>query len=180
MITGFAEEDEQSCEAVTSMKKYLSEDEYSEVKCNVGECLLTEGGSEEFMMETVAAQEEILVNEEGEDQFEELICETPIEAVKACGLQTEILCMSAGTVSDDEFLKECKREIALLEYLLENSEYEREIAEGRVHYSEQENIMERDGVKEILVDSLENSSENSLGKVNQHTDVLIEKEGISG
>ena len=83
-------------------------------------------------------------------------------------------------VSGDEVLKEWKREIALLEYLLENSEYERKIVEGRVHYSEQENIMEADGVSEILVDILGNSLENSLGKVNQHTDVLIEKEGISG
>ena len=64
----------------------------------------------------------------------------------------------------------------MLEYFLENSEYEREIAEGRVHYSEQENIMETDGVNEGLVNSLGNSSENSLGKVNQHTDVLIVKE----
>ena len=32
VITGFAEEDEQSCEAITSMRKYLSNDGYSEVK----------------------------------------------------------------------------------------------------------------------------------------------------
>lgn len=43
----------------------------------------------------------------------------------------------------------------MLEYLLENSEYD---------------------VGERLVDSLENSSENSLGKENQHTDVLIVEE----
>ena len=55
MIASFTEEDEQSCEAITSMNNYLSEDEYSEVKCNVGECLLTEGSSDTFMMETVAA-----------------------------------------------------------------------------------------------------------------------------
>ena len=141
---------------------------------------MTEGSSDTFMMETVAAQEEILVNEEGEDQFEELICETPVEAMGAPGLQTESLCVNARTVSDDEKIQQCHKEIALLEYLLENSEYEREIAEGRVHYSEHENIMETDGVNERLVDSLGNSSENSLESLDQHTNVLIEKEGISG
>ena len=61
---------------------------------------------------------------------------------------------------------------------MENSEYEKEIAKGRVHYIEQESIMGASGVSERLVDSLENSSENSLGKVNQHTNLLIEKEEI--
>lgn len=176
VITGITKEDEQSCEAVTSMKKYISEDEYSEVKCNVEECLLTEGSNYAIMMEIVATQEEILVNEEGEDQFKELICDTPVEAVGAPGLQTESLCMNVGIVSDVEVLKECQREISLLEYLLENSEYEREIAEGRVHHSKQENIMGAYGVKRRLVDSLGNSSENSLESLDQHTDVLIEKE----
>ena len=55
VIIGFTEEDEKSSEAITSMKKYLSEDEYSEEKCNVRECLLTEGSSDAFMMETVVA-----------------------------------------------------------------------------------------------------------------------------
>ena len=64
----------------------------------------------------------------------------------------------------------------MLEYLLENSEYEREIAEGRVHHSEQENIMGEDGVKRRLIDSLGNYSENYLKSLDQHTDVLIEKE----
>ena len=115
-----------------------------------------------------------------EDQLEELVYEPTFKTVELCDFETESLCVNAGTVNDDVMLQQCHREIALLEYLLENSEYEREIAEGRVHYSEQENIMEIDGVNERLVHSLGNSSENSLGKVNQHTDVLIEKEGISG
>ena len=34
-------------------------------------------------------------------------------------------------------------------------------------------------MRDRLVDSLENSSENSLGKENQHTDVLIEEEEIT-
>ena len=61
---------------------------------------------------------------------------------------------------------------------MENSEYDREIAEDRVHYSGQEqgNIMGADGVKEGLVDSLGNSLENSLESLDQHTDVLIEEE----
>ena len=84
---------------------------------------MTEGSSDTFMMETVATQEEIPVNEEGEDQFEELICETPVEAIEACGLQIESLCMNAGIVNDDEILQQCHKEIALLEYLLENLEY---------------------------------------------------------
>ena len=75
---------------------------------------MTEGGSHACMIEAVAAQEEILEDEEGEDQFEELICERPVEAVEACGLQTKSLCMNAGIVNDDEMLQQCHREIALL------------------------------------------------------------------
>lgn len=41
---GFAE-DEKSFEAIKSMEKYLSEDEYSGVK-DKGECLLNEEGSD--------------------------------------------------------------------------------------------------------------------------------------
>ena len=110
------------------------------------------------------------------DQYEALISEATVDTIEHFDLQTKNLCMNAGTVSDGEILQQCHSEIALLEYLLEKSEYDREIAEDRVHYSEQENIMEADGVKERLVDSLENSSENSLGKMNQHTNVLIEEE----
>ena len=55
VITGLVEEDEKYCEAVTSMEKYLSEDGYFEEKCNVGECLLTEGSSDVLMIEVVAA-----------------------------------------------------------------------------------------------------------------------------
>ena len=36
--------------------------------------------------------------------------------------------------------------------------------------------METDGVKEELVESIESSSQNSLGKENQHIDELIEME----
>ena len=66
----------------------------------------------------------------------------------------------------------------MLEYLLKNSEYDKEMAEERVQYSErvQKDIMEADDVGERLVDSLENSSEDSLGKENQHSDVLIVEE----
>ena len=61
---------------------------------------------------------------------------------------------------------------------MENLEYDREIAEDRVHYSgkEQKDIMEADDVEERLVDSLESSSENYLRRMNQHTDVLIKEE----
>ena len=48
MITGFTEEDVQSCEAITSMGKYLSEEKYSELK-NDEEFLLNKGGSDAFM-----------------------------------------------------------------------------------------------------------------------------------
>ena len=166
----------QSYEAVTSMGKYLSEDIYSRVESNEEECLLNEGSSNAFMFEAITGQGEILVNEE-EDQSEELVYKTIVDTVEHFDLKIEDLCMNAGMVLDDDILQQCHKEIALLEYLLENSEYEREIAEeGRVHHNEQKYIMETDGVKEGLVDSLENSSENSFGKENQHTDVLIEEE----
>jgi len=75
--------------------------------------------------------------------------------------------------SDDEILAKCQKEIALFEYLLENSEYDSVIVEEEVHYSEQEkeDIIRADGVEERLVDSLRNSFENS----NQHTDVLTDE-----
>lgn len=60
--------------------------------------------------------------------------------------------------------------------MLENPEYDREIAaDEKVQYSEREekDIMEIDGMRERLVDSLESSLENSLGRENHHTDVLI-------
>ena len=55
------------------------------------------------------------------------------------------------------------------------------IAKG-VHYNgqEQEDIIRADDMEERLTDSLgntlENSLENSLKRLNQHTDVVIEKE----
>lgn len=72
----------------------------------------------------------------------------------------------------------CQREIELLEYLLENLEYDSVIVEEAVHYSgqEQKDIIEVDGVEERLADSFEIPLENSLERWNQHTDVLIEKE----
>ena len=64
MITGFAEEAEQSFEAVKSMVEYLSEDKYSEVEINDEECLSNKGSSDAFIFEAVTAQEEFLVKEE--------------------------------------------------------------------------------------------------------------------
>ena len=76
------------------------------------------------------------MNEE-EDQLEELAYKPIVETVELCNFQTEDLCVSAGTVSDSEMLHQCQKEIALLEYLLVNFEYDREIvAEERVQYSE--------------------------------------------
>ena len=85
---------------------------------------------------------------EGEEiQSEALICEATVETVEHCNFQIKNLCINADIFSDDEVLMECQKEIALLEYLLENSEYDREIAKGRVHFSGYENIMETDDVK---------------------------------
>jgi len=76
----------------------------------------------------------------------------------------------------------CHREIELLEYLLGNSEYDSVIAEEGVHYNgqEQKDIIRADDVEGRLTNSLErtleNSFENSLKRLNQHTDVLIEEE----
>ena len=64
---------------------------------------------------------------------EALICEATVETIELCDLQDKNLCINEGIVSDDEVLKECQKEIALMEYLLENSEYDREIAEDKVH-----------------------------------------------
>ena len=52
------------------------------------------------------------------------------------------------------------------------------IAEEGVHYSgqEQRDIIEADGVEERLAENLESTLENSLKRLNQHTDVLIEEE----
>jgi len=121
---------------------------------------------------TVTVQEEALVDAEEVDQSVAWISEVTVEFVKLGDFQTGSLCVNAG---DDDMLQQCYREIALLEYWLENPEYDREIAEERVQYSEQEekDIMETDGMRGRLVDSLESSLENSLGRENQHTDVLI-------
>lgn len=116
---------------------------------------------------------------EEDDQLEELVYEPTIKAVENCSFQTDKLCMNAGTVSDgDVMIQQCYKEIALLEYLLKNSEYDREVADEKVQYSErvQKDIMEADDVGERLVDNLESSSKDSFGKENQHSDVLIVEE----
>lgn len=91
VITGFIEEDVQSCEVFI-------------------------------------AQEEVLMDAEEVNQFVALISEATVETVELCDSQTEDLYMNAGVVHDDDKLQQCNREIALLEYLLENPEYDREIA----------------------------------------------------
>ena len=140
---------------------------------------MNEESSDTFIFEFVTIQKEFLVKEEDEIQSEELICEATVENVESCNFKTKNLCKNVGIVSDDEVLKECQKEIALLEYLLENSEYDREIAEGRVHYSEQEqrNSLKADGIEERLADSLENLLENSLGRMNQHTEMVAGERG---
>ena len=136
MITGFTE-DEQYFEAIKSMKEYISVDKFSELK-NDEEFLLNKKSSDAFIFEVVTTQEEFLMKEEDEIQFEELICEATVETAKLCDLQIENLCNNVEIVSDDKEFKECQKEIALLEYLLEKSECDREIVEDRVHYSGQE------------------------------------------
>lgn len=75
--------------------------------------------------EIVTAQEEVLMDAEEVDQSEAQIREVTADIVEHF-VQTESLCMNAG---DDDMLQKCYREIALLEYWLENPEYDREIAE---------------------------------------------------
>ena len=118
------------------------------------------------------------MKEGDEIQTEGLIGEATVETVEPCNFQTDNLCINAGIISNDEVLKKCQREIALLEYLLENSEYDNEIAEEGIHNykQEQEDIIKTDGVEERHADSLESSLENYLKRLNQHTDVLIEEE----
>jgi len=70
--------------------------------------------------ETVTAQVEVFMDTEEVNQSEAQIKEVTVD--------TESLCMYAG---DDEVLQRCYREIALLEYWLENPQYDREIAEER-------------------------------------------------
>ena len=86
----------------------------------------------------MTTQEEFLVKEGDEIQFEELICEATVETVEPCDFQIDNLFINVGIISDDEALMKCHREIALLEYLSENSEYNSVIVEEGVHYSGQE------------------------------------------
>lgn len=118
MITGFVEE-EKSFEAIKSMAKYIFEDKNFEVK-NDGECPLNEKSSEllqqkEFIntliFEVVTTHEKFLVKKGHEIQSEELICEATIETVETCNFQTNNLCINVGTVSSDEVLMKCNREI---------------------------------------------------------------------
>lgn len=111
------------------------------------------------------------------DQSLEWISGEKVETIEFCDFQTDSLCVNAGTISDDEMLQQCHREIALLAYLLENPKYDTEIANERVQYSGQkkEVIIRTNGVKERFVDSLMNFTKNS----NQHADMLAqEKEKI--
>lgn len=77
-----------------------------------------------------------------------------------------------GTVNDDVMLQQCYKEIALLEYWLENPGYDRDNESGgRVQYREQvhEIAMEaQDGKKVRLADSL-------MVNTNQHAEILPEK-----
>jgi len=125
------------------------------------------------MFETVTTQEQFIVKGD-ENQSEALICGATVETAQPCNFQTDKLCINVGIISDDEVLMKCHREIELLEYLLENSEYDSVIAEEGVHYSgqEQKDIIKSNCVEERLVDSFE----SPLERLNQHTNVLIEKE----
>ena len=84
------------------------------------------------------------------NQSEEQIREVTADTVEHF-VQTESLCMNAG---DDDMLQWCYREIELLEYLLENPQYDRKIIEEIVQYSEQaeKDIMEADDMRRRLVD----------------------------
>ena len=115
------------------------------------------------MFEAAITQEQFLVKEEDAIQSEVLIYEARIETVEPCDFQIDNLFINEGIISDDEVLMKCHREIALLKYLLENSEYDSVIAEEGVHNSrqEQEDIIRVDDVGERLNDSLMNSFENS-------------------
>lgn len=97
------------------------------------ELLQQKESSNTLMFEAVTTQEQFLVKEGDEIQFEELICEAIVETFEPCNFQTHNLCINVGIISDDEVLMKCQREIELLEYLLENSEYDSVIAEEAVH-----------------------------------------------
>ena len=73
-----------------------------------------------------------------ENQSEELICEATVEIVEPCNFEIDKLCTNARIISDDETLMKCQREIELLEYLLENLEYDSVIANEGIDYSGQE------------------------------------------
>ena len=73
------------------------------------------------MCEDVTTQEQVLLEEGYEIQFQELICEATIETVEPYDFQTNNFCINVGNISDDEILIKCHKEITLLEYLLRNS-----------------------------------------------------------
>ena len=64
------------------------------------------------------SQKGIKTKEAGNDKYSEKESSDIVEHF----MQTESLCMNAG---DDDMLQQCYKEIALLEYLLINSEYDR-------------------------------------------------------
>ena len=85
------------------MEEYLSKDKNFEVKED-GECLLNERSSDllhqkelsnAWMCEDVTTQEQVLVKEGDEIQFEELICEATVETVEPYDFQTNNLCINA-------------------------------------------------------------------------------------
>lgn len=129
------------------------------------------------MFEAVKTQEKFLVKGD-EIQSEELICEATIETVEPCNFQIDNLTINEGFISNDEVLMKFHRELELLEYLLGNSQYDSVIEEEGVNYSgqEQKDIIREDDVEGRLTDSIDSTLENSLKRLNQHTDVLIEEE----
>ena len=66
----------------------------------------------------MTTQEQVLVQEGDEVQFEELICEATVEIVEPYDFQTNNLCIIVGNISNNEILIKCHREIALLTIIL--------------------------------------------------------------
>jgi len=84
--------------------------------------------SKTLMFEVITRPEQFIVKGGVEIQSEELICEAIVETIELCNFQIDNLSINAGIISDDEVLMKCNKELELLEYLLENSEYDRVIA----------------------------------------------------
>ena len=73
-----------------------------------------------LIFEIVTTQEQFVVQEGDEVQFEGTICREIVETIEPYDFQTNNLCINEGNISDDEIIVKCHKEIALLEYLLEN------------------------------------------------------------